>query len=184
MSRPEPGIAPPAGPAGVPAILRYGDPRLRRVCRAPEPDEDTGPLVARLWRVLDHDGGVGLAAPQLGDLRRVIVCRLPADRGGERVTLVDPVIEAHHGFRVAFSEGCLSFPGLFVNVGRPEAVTVRYRDADGRTHRRRAGGLLARIVQHEVDHLDGVLFIDRVPAWRRCWLAWRLHRIRRGREIA
>jgi len=183
VSCPGPGVS-PAAPAGVPAILRYGDPRLRRTCRTPAAGEDLGPLVDALWRVLDHDGGVGLAAPQLGDPRRVIVCKLPPDRGDERVTLVDPVIESYHGHRIGFSEGCLSFPGLFVRVVRPEGVTVSYRDPDGRTRRRRASGLLARIVQHEVDHLDGVLFTDRLPAWRRWALAWRLHRIRRERENA
>jgi len=77
-----------------------------------------------------------------------------------------------------WEEGCLSFPGLFFPLRRPRAVTVSYADLEGREHRLRADGLLARVVQHEADHLDGILYIDHLSAWRRGLLGWRLRRLR------
>lgn len=163
-------------------ILTYGDDRLRAVCRAVGPDEDVDDLAADLVRTLHEGRGVGLAAPQIGDRRRVIVCRPPADG---TLVMINPVIETHGGGSVPFEEGCLSFAGLFLTVHRPRMIRVRYRDRGGCDRVLEDAGLLARIVQHEVDHLDGILFIDRVPCWRR-WLAvWpRRRRWRRTRERA
>jgi peptide deformylase len=81
---------------------------------------------------------------------------------------------------VGFEEGCLSFPELFVTLLRPRNVCVRYRDLEGQQQTLRDDGILARIVQHEVDHLDGVLYIDHLPRWRRWLLGWRLLRLRAG----
>jgi peptide deformylase len=169
----------------TPPILRYGDVRLRRVCRAVADGEDVADLVAALAAAMRAAAGVGLAAPQLGDPRRVILCRDPDGRRREPLALINPVIEARAGPLVGLEEGCLSFPDLYLTIWRPRAVRVRYRDPAGRSCVLEDDALLGRIVLHEVDHLDGVLFVDRLPRWRRWLLAWRLRQLRRRtRELA
>lgn len=162
----------PGGDAagGAPApIRRFGSRCLRRAAATADPGSPaTAQLLDRMWQVLEADGGVGLAAPQVGDSRRVVVVRdtrQPAGR--QRLDLVNPVVEAAFGPSVPFEEGCLSFPGLYFVVRRPRGIRVRYHDREGTPCSLEDTGLVARIVQHEVDHLDGVLFIDHLPAWRR-----------------
>jgi len=166
----------PAAPADRP-ILRFGDDRLRRVCRPVAAGEADAPALAEeLWRQLRRRGGVGLAAPQLGDLRRLIVVKDPRPGPTRRLVLVNPALEPTDAEAVWFEEGCLSFPGLFLRLPRPRAVAVAYRDLAGQEQRLQADGLLARIIQHETDHLDGILFVDHLTGWRRLWLPWRLGR--------
>lgn len=165
-------------------IVRHPDARLRRVCRAFEPDEDARDLVAALLCTMHAAGGVGLAAPQIGDMRRVLVCRHPHDRAAPPVIMVNPVIEAIKGPPAVCQEGCLSFPGLFLQIRRLSGIRVRYLDHHGRIQVLEDEGLLARIVQHEVDHLDGVLFSDHLPPWRRCMVALRLRLLARSRRGA
>jgi peptide deformylase len=159
-------------------ILRYGDARLRLRCRDVGAGEDARELAEALWRALDAVGGIGLAAPQIGDLRRVIAARDPAAPRTRSLILVNPVITACEGPPIWFEEGCLSFPGLYVRVRRPRRVTVAYRDLDGEPRQLEDDTLVGRIVQHEVDHLDGVLYIDRLAAWRRWLLVGRLAHLR------
>jgi peptide deformylase len=120
-------------------------------------------LKAEIERMGDlmHDAlGVGLAATQLGVLHRVLVYRAyPED---EPTALVNPVREWESGERELAEEGCLSLPGVHVEVERPARVRVRARDATGRELEVEADGLRARVIQHEMDHLDGVLILDRV----------------------
>lgn len=169
-----------AGTAAAPTILVYGDPRLRLVARTVAPDEDLGDLPARLLAGMQEHDGIGLAAPQLGGQHRVIAVVDPHARPLQPLVMVNPEIVEAFGPEVPFEEGCLSFPGLFFDVLRPRGVEVRYRDPDGGERTLRDEGLLARVIQHEVDHLDGILYIDRLPRWRRWLLARRLRRIRRG----
>lgn len=168
------------------AILIHGDPRLRRAARPVAPDEGLGDLPARmLASMADHDG-IGLAAPQLGDLRRVIVVSDPEVRPLRPVVMTNPEVTDTFGPDVMVEEGCLSFPGIYFNLVRPRGAEVRYRDLAGNEQTLRADGMLARVIQHEVDHLDGVLFIDRLPRWRRWLLAGALRGLRRraGRSQA
>lgn len=167
-----------AGPAAAPTVLVYGDQRLRMTARAVAPGEDLGDLPARLIAGMRGHDGIGLAAPQLGEQRRVIAVADPAVEPLQPVLMVNPEIIASTGPEVPFEEGCLSFPGLFFDVVRPRAVTVRYRDLAGAEQTLQDDGILARVIQHEVDHLDGILYIDRLPRWRRWALAGRLRRIR------
>jgi peptide deformylase len=119
-----------------------------------------------MWEVLAADGGVGLAAPQIGVLERLVVVRDPDQPPGrQRLDLVNPVITGLFGPPVPFEEGCLSFPGLYTTIRRPRGVRLEYHDAAGRPGRLSNDSLVARIVQHEVDHLNGVLFIDHLSAW-------------------
>ncbi len=166
-----------------PEVRLYGDPVLRRqAAPVTATAATTGRLLDRLWNVLDDPeiNGVGLAAPQIGTAVRVLVVRDPElkERGG-RLELINPVVEEVFGDRRPFEEGCLSFPGVFLNVWRPQGVVVSYETREGGTTRLRDDGLVARIVQHELDHLEGKLFIDRLARWRRLLLAPRLLGIRR-----
>ncbi len=157
-------------------IRRFGNRCLRQRCRPADPAaRETRELVEHLWLVLNTDGGVGLAAPQVGVDLRVVVIRDPeAPTAKSRITLINPEIIETFGPRVAFEEGCLSFPGLYQDVIRPRGVVVNYFDESGHAHQVRNKKMFARIVQHEVDHLDGVLFVDHFPFRTKLWLWPRL----------
>ena len=181
MSRPAP-LGPDRAPPGpVARLVRYGEPGLRQACRPAAPDDEgLAGLVEAMWLVMLRQRGVGLAAPQVGDDRRVIVVRDPRRPGrGGRLVFVNPVLRDFSGPSILMEEGCLSFPGLYLRVRRPRALTVDHLDETGRPRTLAADGMLARIVQHEADHLDGVLFIDHLSAWRRRLLWWRLRRLAR-----
>lgn len=107
--------------------------------------------------VLEHHGA-GLAAPQIGELWRVCVV---LDDEGRVVPMINPEIVRHNGAILDF-EGCLSFPGLWGKVERFATVTVKFLDVDGHPRRLKVSQIVARAVQHEIDHLDGVLFVDRM----------------------
>ena len=157
-------------------IRRYGDRCLRQQCRqADHTDPDTAELIKRLWRILDADGGVGLAAPQIGvDLRVVIIRDPEAPPAKRKLALINPEVVETFGPEVAFEEGCLSFPGLFFDVNRPRGVVVNYTDEGGHKHQVRNEGMFARIVLHEVDHLNGVLFSDHLSLFSRFLMLPRL----------
>ncbi len=157
-------------------IHRFGDRCLRRSCRPADPtSSETKHLVRRLWRILEADGGVGLAAPQIGKELRVVIVRNPeAPAAKSRTTLINPQIMETFGEDVAFEEGCLSFPGLFAYVIRPGGVVVNFTDEGGHAHQIRDDGMFARIVMHEVDHLDGVLFVDHFSFFQKLGVAPRL----------
>jgi peptide deformylase len=148
-------------------IRRYPDPVLRE--KAHEVDEfsdDLRALVARMGRVMEDAHGVGLAATQLGLLRRVLVFR--ADEEDELGVLVNPVIVERSEETTDEGEGCLSLPDVHVPVERNVTIVVEGQDASGATQRIEADGLQSRVIQHEIDHLDGVLIFDRTtPEARR-----------------
>lgn len=164
-----------AGP-GVERIRPFGSRVLRDVAEPLAPGTpETKALLDSLWTSLLSGGGVGLAAPQIGVPRRAFVIRDPEKSGADaRIDLVNPVLKQNYGRVEKFEEGCLSFPGLYFDVLRSAGAEVEYFDAEGNECRLKDDGLLARIALHELDHLDGVLFIDRIPRWRRFWLAPRL----------
>ncbi|MFN2370497.1 MAG: peptide deformylase [Candidatus Krumholzibacteriia bacterium] len=173
-------------PAAAPRLRTYGDPCLRRrAAPAVAGDPATGALLEAMWQALDTGGGVGLAAPQLGRDLRLVVVQDPQRRPPRRLELINPQVVRTFGPTVPFEEGCLSFPGLYVKVRRPRGMEVSYAGRDGQGRTLRDDGLVARIVQHEVDHLDGVLYIDRLGRVQR-WLLgprllWLRLRGRRGR---
>lgn len=146
-------------------ILLHPDPLLRRAsapCGAV--DDSVRSLVADLEETLESKVGVGIAAPQIGVLRRVVIVdtsRKPGEPSHGRLVLVDPVIHQRLGETV-FREGCLSIPSHLGRVRRARGVLVAALDRAGRPFALFADGLESVAIQHEVDHLDGVLFIDRV----------------------
>ena len=141
-------------------IRKYGDPALRR--RALPIDEvtpDVRKLIADMTETMYDEVGIGLAAPQVGVSLRLVVV---GDEDGKGVrALLDPVI-VEQGGQATAEEGCLSIPGIFSPVTRAAWVRLEARDEDGQPVEIAARGLRARVLQHELDHLDGVLFIDRL----------------------
>ncbi len=147
-------------------IRLFGDPVLReRAAEVTEFDAWLGRFADDLLETMRAAHGVGLAAPQVGVLRRVFAFDVPLseEEGGERVAgvLVNPVITRRDGEQLG-PEGCLSFPGLYYDCARAAEVTVQARDVTGKQLEVAGEGLVARTFQHEIDHLDGVLFIDRL----------------------
>jgi peptide deformylase len=152
-------------------IRQYPDPVLRMQAREVESfDDDLASLVERMRHLLRDANGIGLAATQVGVLRRVFLF-LP-DPEQDAVALVNPRIVERSDERVSDDEGCLSLQGVVVPVERDERVTVEASDPEGNEVRFELEGLPARIAQHELDHLDGVLILDRTtPEGRREALA-------------
>ena len=141
----------------------------------PVGDPETRAVLDSLWDTLLAGNGVGLAAPQIGVAGRAFVIRDPDKPDDQsRIDCVNPVLEKVFGPEEDFEEGCLSFPGLYFDVRRRRGAVIRYHDAEGVQQVLKDDGLPARIAQHELDHLDGVLFIDRISRGRRFWLWPRL----------
>ena len=141
-------------------VLRYGDPALRR--RAVPVGEVTAEVraaIADMTETMYDEVGIGLAAPQVGVSLRLIVVADEEGRGAQ--ALLNPGI-VDRGGEATGEEGCLSIPGVFAQVTRSAWVKIEAQDVNGRPLALRATGLRARVLQHEIDHLDGVLFIDRV----------------------
>ena len=139
-------------------VKTFGDPVLKtRAARVKEFDEALLRLTEEMLVTMREREGVGLAANQVGRLRRVLVAGIEEDE----YVLINPVIQARSDETEILLEGCLSIPGINVDVERPVAVTVSGQDAAGKELRFEAEGLLARVFQHEIDHLDGVLILDR-----------------------
>ncbi len=149
----------------VRAILTYPDPFLStKAAPVSRMDDDVRKLIDDMFETMYAASGVGLAAPQVGVGRRVIVVDVsPVEKDVPPMALVNPEILSRRGMTEA-SEGCLSVPGVEGLVARPESVTVKGLNELGDPVKFEAGGLLARALQHEIDHLDGVLFIDRLSA--------------------
>ncbi|HUU11698.1 MAG TPA: peptide deformylase [Phycisphaerae bacterium] len=147
-------------------VYHYPDPVLRERARPVEQfDERLAALAADMVKTMTEANGLGLAAPQVGLSLKVVVVSADGQPGKEMV-LVNPEIVSTEGAEVA-EEGCLSFPGIFVKIRRFHRVGVRYRDVRGEVHEAEVEGLLARAVQHELDHLDGRLLVDRMSPVQR-----------------
>jgi peptide deformylase len=142
-------------------IIHYPDPRLRKVSEpVTEFDGALKALVARMLELMETGKGVGLAAPQVGINRRLIILN-PTGQPGDRRVFVNPTIHEPHG-SVEAEEGCLSLPGIDVQVRRAQRCRLTAQDLDGRPIDQVLEDLPARICQHETDHLNGVLIIDRM----------------------
>jgi peptide deformylase len=143
-------------------VVHYPDPFLRRKAEEiASPDETLDTLIRDMFAVMDEEGGIGLAAPQIGVSRRIIVVSVKED-SFERLALINPVIEHLSKESEVREEGCLSLPGVHADVERSVEAVVRGTTKSGRQVEISARSLLARVLQHEIDHLDGVLFIDRI----------------------
>ena len=149
-----------------------GSPVLRqRSVEVGTVDDDVRRLVDDMFETMDTARGVGLAANQVGVPRRVAV----VDADEDRFVMIDPVIVESEG-RTAAEEGCLSIPEIYGDVSRPERVVIEATDRQGQRYRKEATGLKARAIQHEIDHLDGILFLDHLSLVRRQVLLARYRR--------
>jgi peptide deformylase len=149
-----------------------GSPVLRqRSAEVGAVDDEVRRLVDDMFETMDAAKGVGLAANQVGVARRIAV----VDADGDRFAMIDPVIVETEG-RSTAEEGCLSIPDVYGDVTRPERVVIEAVDRDGTRYRREATGLKARAIQHEIDHLDGILFLDHLSLVRRQMLLARYRR--------
>lgn len=147
-------------------IRLLGDPILRqRAEEVEEIDDELRELAEQMFETMYTEEGIGLAAPQVGVSRRLFVMDIRED-DVEPQAVVNPVVVELSGSERG-EEGCLSLPGLVGNVERPERVVMEGLDLDGMPLRIEATGLLARCIQHEIDHLDGVLFIDHLSPIKR-----------------
>lgn len=162
--QPEPELDPEAAArraAALAHVRKFGDPVLRTQARPVERFDDALRDEVRRMSALMVDAiGVGLAATQVGALRRVLVYRV--HQQSPVAALVNPEIEWMGDERETLEEGCLSLPGVHVDVERPVHVVVNARDEHGEPLTIEASGLEARVIQHEIDHLDGVLVLDRI----------------------
>lgn len=159
------------------SILRVGDPLLRRIAGpvADASDPEIHRLIAEMGETLAGSGGIGLAAPQIGVLRRVVIFRVPDSRASGHpedgptplTALVNPILEPLGDEIELGWEGCLSIPGLRGEVPRHLRVRVTATTPEGQAYEAVVAGTRARVLQHEVDHLDGVLYLDRMTDFTR-----------------
>lgn len=148
-------------------IRKYGDPVLQKRAKPIETiDDHVRRLIPAMFRTMYAEPGIGLAAPQVGVSLRLMVIDVAPDGQSRPLALINPVFVEKKG-RIRSDEGCLSFPGLQVTVPRAERVKVSAVNEKGLPVTVEADGLLSRCLQHEMDHLDGVLMIDRLSLPRR-----------------
>lgn len=142
-------------------VVHYPDPRLRKTCEpVTEFDDDLKALVERMLDLMHQGRGVGLAAPQVGVSLRLFVMSAAGEETDDLV-FINPEIHDMHGVREA-EEGCLSFPEVFAQIRRAAECTIKAQDLDGERFEIKGEGLLCRVWQHETDHLNGTLIVDRM----------------------
>lgn len=170
-------------------IYIYGHPVLRKVAQDITPDYPELPkLIEDMWDTLAESDGIGLAAPQVGKSIRVVVIDLdllsedmPEYKGFRHVYINPHIIEHDDSETDVSEEGCLSLPGIHEKVTRPKRIRVQYQDADFNSHDEWVDGYLARVMQHEFDHLEGKVFTDRISAFRAQMIKSKLKALLQGR---
>ena len=169
-------------------VYLYGHPVLRKVSEPIDAEyPDLKVLIEDMYACMYASEGGGLAAPQIGrNIKLIVIDASPlgedfpecADR---KLTLINPELEVLDGDKVTRGEGCLSLPGISENVSRVEHIRLRWLDENFEAHDEEISGFLARIVQHEYDHLDGKLYIDRISPIRKQLIKSKLNNIINGR---
>ncbi len=170
-------------------IYIYGQPVLRKVAEdIPEDFPGLKELIKDMFETLTESDGVGLAAPQIGKAIRVVVIDLdvlsedlPEYKDFRRAYINPHIIEYDETETEAMEEGCLSLPAIHEKVVRPKRIHVRYLDEDMQPHDEWVDGYLARVMQHEFDHLDGKVFIDRISSLRKQLIKSKLRSLLQGR---
>ena len=172
----------------VPIIL-YGSSVLRKHSAEVNEEDNIQEIVDSLFVTLKEAKGIGLAAPQINILKRTFVIDT-SPLNEQDITLekfegifINPVLIDRDSEHIVYREGCLSLPDIFEEVVRPEKILVRYQDIRLITHEEELDGIKSRIFQHELDHLDGVLFIDKISILKRKILSGRLNKIKRLSKI-
>ena len=165
-------------------IFEYPHPILKQKAeKVAKVDDDLRHLLDDMLETMYAADGVGLAAPQVGISKRIVVIDVSGEEGERQVFyLVNPEIVWHSEEKNCQSEGCLSVPGQRAEVERYKQVRVHYLDYHGKENEILAEGLLAVALQHEIDHLDGILYIDRISRLKRQMLVKKLQKLRQGEE--
>ena len=163
-------------------ILEFPDPRLRTKAVPVDPAEVTTPafqqLLDDMFQTMYDAPGIGLAASQVDVHKRFMVIDVSEEHDAPQVFINPQIASASEGGRV-YQEGCLSVPGIYADVTRADSIVVRFLDREGRARELEAEGLLATCIQHEMDHLNGVLFIDHLSKLKRDMLLKKLDKARR-----
>lgn len=148
-------------------LTLYPSPVLKRVAAPVEAfDDELVAIVEAMYRRMVESNGVGLAAPQVGLRKRILVLN-PTGKEEDNLTLINPTILGRSGPTTTFEEGCLSFPGIYAEIERPSRCRVKACDVTGKEFEAEYDDFVARIIQHEFDHLEGILLVDRMsPADR------------------
>ena len=163
-------------------ILIHPDPRLKKVCDpVAEITPDLRSLAEDMLATMYDAPGIGLAAPQVGVTRRLIVMDCIKEGTPEPVMLFNPVVVWSSEDRSVYEEGCLSIPDVYNEITRPAEVAVRWMDVDGHEQERQFAGIWATCVQHEIDHLDGKLFIDYLRPLKRQMITRKMEKLKRER---
>ena len=172
-------------------IVEVPDPRLRQISRpVDQVDDDVRALVADMFETMYAAPGIGLAAIQVGVPQRILVIDLqePEDEDGEGVkdprVFINPEIVEHSGQDVPYTEGCLSVPDQYAEVDRPDRIRAKWLDLDGNPRDEEITGLLATCLQHEMDHLNGILFIDHLSRLKREMILKKLTKQRKELKAA
>jgi len=168
-------------------IVAYGHPVLKKVAQEIGPDcHGLQELIADMWETMHQSDGVGLAAPQVNRSIRLIVIDASAyaekypEAAGFKKVFLNAKIYKEEGEEFSFNEGCLSFPGLREDVMRKPVIHIRYMDEQFREHDERYEGVIARVIQHEYDHTEGIVFVDRISNLKKMILKGRLTDISKG----
>ncbi len=171
-------------------IVAYGDPVLKKVAKDITPKEiDIEQLKNDMFETMYAAGGVGLAAPQIGKSIRVFVIddepmNKEDNQESHKIFFINPVILEESGEAWGFEEGCLSIPGIRKEVMRPSKVKIKYLDEAFKEHIEEFDGITARVIQHEYDHLEGVLFVDKISPLQKQLIKNKLANISRGKADA
>lgn len=166
-------------------IIKYGSPLLRKHSIDITGDDNPIQLSQNLFDTLKKAGGIGLAAPQTGILKRAFIIDTSPlsedDNNIERIekAFFNPEITWRSDDKIYYSEGCLSIPGIYEDILRPQKIRVKYFDIDLNPFEEELEGLIARIFQHEYDHLGGILFIDKLSHLKRKLLNGKLNKIKK-----
>ena len=161
-------------------VVHYPAPVLKKRAEdVPNVDGGVAELIDAMFPAMYAAHGIGLAAPQVGESRRIFVMDLQRE-DSERIVCINPVIEERNGLILA-EEGCLSLPNVYVELERAEDLLLSYVDLDGEEQTLEAEGLMSRAIQHELDHLNGILLFERVVKEQRKRIAGQLQDLREGR---
>jgi peptide deformylase len=168
----------------LPIYLYGSDVLKQKASRMTEVTDDDIRLIQDMFETMHEASGIGLAATQVGELKQLLVIDLSDSDAEDRkamkpLAIINPEIIAEEG-QVEIEEGCLSIPDIREAVKRPEKITIRYHDTAMRIQELTADGMLARVIQHEMDHLNGILFIDHLSTAKRTFLRNKLRKIAKG----
>ncbi|PIE82646.1 MAG: peptide deformylase [Cardiobacteriales bacterium] len=167
------------------SILIHPDKRLRTIAKPVlNFDDELKTITENMFATMYDANGIGLAATQVNIHRRIVVMDVPLESNGEnesnthqKLVLINPEVLKHSEETAIYQEGCLSIPEQYAEVTRPAHITYRYQDISGQWHENDTGGLLAVCIQHEIDHLNGVLFIDHLSRLKRQILEKKLQKL-------